>query len=196
MRLLFSAKNFHAPLGLFLLAIAAALLSTEMVELFIYQRSSIESGQWWRLITAHILHTNTAHLLLNISAVALLWLLHGKFYRNFDYIKLFIFSALIVSVGVYLTSPELTSYVGLSGVLHALFIWGALKDIGTGDKTGYLLILGVIIKVIHEQVYGASEQVSSLINASVAIDAHLWGVVSGVLYYTFSAIRNSTPNKA
>ena len=47
----------------------------------------------------------------------------------------------------------------------------------------FLLCLG---KVLHEQIYGASEDVAQLIAANVAIDAHLFGTITGciiILYY-------------
>jgi membrane associated rhomboid family serine protease len=38
----------------------------------------------------------------------------------------------------------------------------------------------VILKVSHEQYFGASQEIADLINASVAIDAHLFGSLSGL----------------
>jgi membrane associated rhomboid family serine protease len=55
-------------------------------------------------------------------------------------------------------------------------------DINAKDKTGYLLFIGVWLKIAHEQVYGASSDVSDLIEASVAVDAHLWGAVGGLIF--------------
>ena len=40
------------------------------------------------------------------------------------------------------------SYVGLSGALHGLFTWGALKDISSKTKGGWLLLIGVWLKII------------------------------------------------
>ncbi len=66
-------------------------------------------------------------------------------------------------------------------------------DIRWGDKTGYLLFFGVWLKIAHEQYYGASTEVASLINANVAIDAHLWGALGGLVfsccYLLFSIIK-------
>ena len=120
-----------------------------------------------------------------LLCVGLLCALHGHYYHYGNYAVLLIFSALITSLGLYLFSPELTSYVGLSGVLHGVFIWGAITDIRQQEKTGYLLLLGVILKVAHEQFYGADQNIAQLIDANVAIDAHLWGGIGGLIvsYY-------------
>ena len=78
-------------------------------------------------------------------------------------------------------------------MLHGLFTYGAIKDITTGLKSGYLLLFGVIIKVAYEQVYGASQEVTEMIGARVATEAHLVGVISGIIIflmlYAISALR-------
>ena len=67
-------------------------------------------------------------------------------------------------------------------MLHGIFVFGAILDIRYKDKTGYLLFIGVWLKIAHEQFYGASKQVSTMIDANVAIDAHLWGAVGGLIF--------------
>lgn len=165
-----------------LLAMLAYFFNGAVSELFVYQYQLISQGELWRTFTGHFFHTNGIHLLLNLAALALLWALHGHFYNLKNYSLLFITSALICSAGMFYFSPEIRQYVGLSGVLHGIFVFGAIMDIRHKDKTGYLLFVGVWLKIAHEQFYGASEQVSTLINANVAIDAHLWGAVGGLLF--------------
>ena len=165
-----------------LLAILAYLLNDDIDSLFVYQYQLIIQGELWRIFTGHFLHTNGIHLLLNLAALILLWALHGHFYNLKNYSLLFITSALICSAGLFYFSPEINQYVGLSGVLHGIFVFGAIMDIRHKDKTGYLLFIGVWLKIAHEQFYGASKQVSTLIDANVAIDAHLWGAVGGLIF--------------
>jgi rhomboid family GlyGly-CTERM serine protease len=163
-------------------AILAYFFNDAASELFVYQYQLISRGELWRTFTGHFFHTNGMHLLLNLAALVLLWALHGHFYNVKSYSLLFFTSALICSAGMFYFSPEIRQYVGLSGVLHGIFVFGAVMDIRHKDKTGYLLFIGVWLKIAHEQFYGASEQVSTLINANVAIDAHLWGAVGGLLF--------------
>ncbi|MDP7593824.1 MAG: rhombosortase [Litorilituus sp.] len=150
--------------------------------LFVYQRELISTGEIWRLFSGHFLHTNFYHLLLNLAALVLLWCLHGRFYQRASFITLFILCSLTTSLGMYYFSPNLQQYVGLSGVLHGIFIFGAIMDIYAKEKTGYLLFIGVWLKIAHEQIYGASTDVSNLIEANVAVDAHLWGALGGLLF--------------
>lgn len=163
-------------------AILAYFFNDVVSELFVYKYRLISQGELWRAFTGHFFHTNGIHLLLNLAALLLLWALHGHFYHVKSYSLLFITSALICSAGMFYFSPEIRQYVGLSGILHGIFVFGAIMDMLHKDKTGYLLFVGVWLKIAHEQFYGASEQVSTLIDANVAIDAHLWGAVGGLLF--------------
>lgn len=165
-----------------LLSIIAYFFDAQISSIFVYQHDLITQGQLWRLLSGHFFHTNGVHLLLNLSGLLLLWALHGHFYTIKNYSLLFLSSAIICSLGLYFLSPNIQQYVGLSGVLHGIFVFGAIKDIADNDKTGYFLFIGVWLKVAHEQYYGASQDVASLIEANVAIDAHLWGAVGGLLF--------------
>lgn len=157
-------------------------IANSITDLLVYQRQLITQGEVWRLLTGHFLHTNGFHLLLNLAALLMLWALHGHFYSIKNYCALFLFCALATSVGIFYFNPSLIQYVGLSGVLHGIFVFGATMDIIAKDKTGILLFIGVWLKIAHEQVYGASTDVSDLIEASVAVDAHLWGAIGGLVF--------------
>ena len=163
----------------------AFIFEQQVSELFVYHRTLISQGEFWRLFTGHLLHTNGYHLLLNLAAIILLWALHGQFYHYLNYSLLFVFCALTTSFGLYFYSPNLQQYVGLSGVLHGIFVWGAIMDIRHKEKTGYLLFIGVWLKIIHEQFFGPSDDIAELIGANVAIDAHLWGAIGGLIFSLF-----------
>ena len=178
------AANQTLPvLAILLLAFVAYAFEDDLLASLIYHRTFILQGEYWRLFTGHIFHTNGNHLLLNLAGLTLLWSLHGQYYQCTRYLLLTLFSALSVSLGLLCFSPELSQYVGLSGILHGIFIWGALTDIQHKLKSGYLLLLGIVLKVSHEQIYGASNDITTLINAKVAIDAHLWGMLAGVCFF-------------
>lgn len=56
-------------------------------------------------------------------------------------------------------------------------------DILNKVRSGWLLLAGVAAKLVFEQLQGSSEDVASLIDANVAVDAHLYGAVCGVLLF-------------
>lgn len=157
------------------------LVTPVIDHLLVYRRSSIEAGQWWRLITGNLLHTNHWHLLMNLAGLWIILFLHHFHYRAKGLTLLFILLCSLEGIGLYLGYPLLLSYVGLSGMLHGLFAYGAVQDIQRRIRSGYLLLLGVIVKVGHEQFYGASDEVSTMIGARVATEAHLVGLLCGLL---------------
>ena len=99
------------PLVVILLSFLAFIFNSEY---FHFQRDLFIYGEYWRGFTAHFLHTNLNHLLLNISAVILLWALHGQFYTKINYLFVFVICAVTTTFGVYVFSPEIMQYVGLS----------------------------------------------------------------------------------
>ena len=146
-----------------------------------YDSLLIEQQQFWRLLTGNFLHTNFNHLLLNSAGVILLWALHGQYFNAKPYLAFMLELCLGTTLCVYIFSPDLRWYVGLSGALHGLFLLGAYFDIRQGLKSGWLLVIGVLAKVAHERYYGASDDIAELIGANVAIDAHLYGCLSALL---------------
>ncbi|MGS0683485.1 rhombosortase [Shewanella sp. 125m-7] len=146
-----------------------------------YQRYLIVDGQWWRLLTGNLLHTNAWHLYMNLAGFWVIIALHEQHYRAKTLGLLFCSLCLMQGLGLLVFYPTLIGYVGLSGMLHGLFTFGAVMDIRQGLKSGYLLLSGVIIKVGYEQFFGASIEMSQLIDARVATEAHLVGLVSGLV---------------
>jgi len=176
-------QQYLAPLLIVLSSLVAFFFEQQLGESLIYKRSSVSHGEWWRFISAHFFHTNLYHFLLNVVALILLWALQGHTYTIRAYLLVFFCSALLSCLGIHFFSPDLSQYVGLSGALHGIFIWSALLEISYKEKTGYLLLLGILLKILYEQFYGASTDLSVLISAKVAINAHLWGAIGGAFMF-------------
>jgi len=182
------------PLVVITLAFIAFILDAQISDFLIYNRDLIITGEYWRLISGHFFHSNGNHFMLNAAAVTLLWALHGHYYNHKNYLIIFLISAIVCSLGIYWFAVNIALYVGLSGVLHGFFVWGALMDIKYKEKTGYLLLIGVMAKIVHEQIYGASAEVELLIGASVATDAHLYGAIGGFLAFLLGGIYSNKAN--
>jgi rhomboid family GlyGly-CTERM serine protease len=177
----FKAQQVIAPLTVAIISMLAFIFDSNLSDSLVYQRSLVNQGEIWRVFSGHFFHTNGFHFMLNGAAVIMLWVLHGHFYTIKNDSCFFMVSAIICAIGIHWFSLDIDQYVGLSGVLHGLFIWGAIEDIKAKERTGYLLLLGILLKIAHEQFYGASEDVASLIGANVAINAHLWGAIGGLV---------------
>lgn len=145
-----------------------------------YQVHSIQQGQWWRLITGNLMHTNFWHLLMNVLGLWVIAFLYQFHFSFFKFLVLFTLLCLLEGLGLYFFYP-IQAYVGLSGVLHGLFAFGAVREILANIKMGYLLLIGVIFKTSYEQIFGSSIQLSQIIEAKVATEAHFVGMFCGII---------------
>ena len=182
MLLNFPLQKTHTttPIIFMVLMIAMHLLEPYSSEWFGFYIEKVMSGEWWRIVSGQLLHTNTNHLLLNLSGLLLIWALHGEHYSA-RHLALSILLHLVL-IGILLVIfADYGHYAGFSGVLHGLLIYGAIIDIIKQDKTGWLLLVGVSAKVAYENVIGASEETEELIGAAVATEAHLIGIIAGCL---------------
>ena len=187
--LLMSVRGYHLPyLLLALLCLVLAWLPEPLQQLLQYQRDAIGQGQLWRLLTGHLLHSNNWHLLMNLAGLLLAMLLHGSYYRGKMLTLQWLLCGLAISLALYYYSPQIHIYVGLSGLLHSMLTLGALRDIHLKMLTGWLLLAGLLVKVSVEQWQGPDAQLAQLIDASVAIDAHLYGVIAGLAIGLAAAI--------
>lgn len=186
MTLPFKPTQTLAPLCVGVLILIAYFIPEKMSDFLIYKRELVSDGQAWRLLSSNFLHTNLNHVLLNLAGLTLLWAIHGYAYRWLTITALIVFCSFCVTLGLYFFSPDTTWYVGLSGALHGLFVWGAYQDIQHKIRSGWLLMLGVWLKIGYEQYFGAEQAIVDLIQANVAIDAHLYGAVGGLIAIVIS----------
>ncbi len=95
--------------------------------------------------------------------------------------KQLVAALLVISLvtGIALLFSSIQIYVGLSGTLHGLFGLFALSEALNGRRSSWLLVLGLIAKIAWEQLFGPSSTTGELINARVAIEAHLAGALAG-----------------
>ncbi|PKF62757.1 rhombosortase [Psychromonas sp. psych-6C06] len=166
-----------------LLCISIYLFEPKTSHWLAYYHSDISQFELWRLITATFCHTNFNHLAMNLLG---LLVTIGLFFESFKIMTLtmlIIFSSVIIGLSLFFLEPSLIGYVGLSGVLHALFSFGIACDIQRKTAWGYLLAVGLLLKLAHEQFFGATQSTMELIDAPVMVNAHLYGAVAGLLFF-------------
>ena len=139
-------------------------------------------GEYYRLLTSNFAHTNFNHLLMNCIGVILVWLFFADHltWPRFTFVLL---SCCIGSNLVAFTLAENDSLVGISGALHGMFIYGAMRDIieKVNVETGWIILIGAIGKVILENTTDFDIGSASLIGTRVAVEAHLSGVICGLV---------------
>lgn len=160
------------------LSLLCLLLQTQgLHRLAIWHSSAILDGQWWRLITGHFTHSNAAHLLMNIAS---LWLI-SLLFRPTALLLMALSLSISLLIGVGLLVTDIRHYVGLSGVLHALFAFFALAEWRANKAQGGWLLALLVAKLWLEQHDGNPMEMNALIAASVATQAHLLGALVGGL---------------
>ncbi len=160
--------------------LALALLPREFEALLIFHRQHIMTGELWRVFTGHLIHLSWQHLLMNIFGLWLIiWLAKGCISTTEWFITLLL-SSLLIS-GALLFFSDISWYVGFSGILHSFLILIAYRLVSQSSVEGWFLLIFVLIKIGWEQWQGASTELEHIIGGNVVTDAHLYGVIAGVL---------------
>ncbi len=170
-----------ALLILILICSALALFAPDSTELLRYQRDAFSGGEFWRVLTANLVHSNVWHLLLNLLAVIVLRALFCDLLPARAWWTVALLCAFGNVLGVHLFS-EFDWYVGMSGALYGVAVFGGAALLLGGEKLiGAGVLIWVIGRTVYEQIYGASADLAELIAVDVATSAHLSGVISGSL---------------
>ncbi|MDQ1363729.1 MAG: hypothetical protein QG652_1591 [Pseudomonadota bacterium] len=169
--------------GLFLLCLALYLADAGM--LLRYDRQMIAQGEFWRLITGHLLHLNWPHFWLNMGGLLMVAVFFRRDCTVGQWLGLMVFSCLVIGAGLYFFDSRMFWYVGLSGVLHSLFVVGAWRERQRSALSGNVLLLLLVSKLVYEQAGGGLDSSEALIGARVAVDAHLFGALAGVMFVLF-----------
>ena len=142
-----------------------------------YDRAAIGAGGWWRLLTAHIVHLDLHHLVLNELGLVLLWALFAADYDAVDWLIVCASAALAISCGLWYFSPGVAWYVGASGVLHAIMAAGIVRHLALRAWDRWILLAAFLVKLGFERYQLRLGHSPPL----VVSDAHLYGAAAGCL---------------
>lgn len=166
------------------LALWLLLLLTQSLEIryLAYNRDAIVKGEYWRLITGHFIHLNNMHLLLNMLGVGLVLMLFDHLLAIWQWLVVLLASALIISLLIYLNLPQVQAYVGLSGVIHTLYVLGTLQLLNQPKERNFaiILMLMVTLKLLTENVGQGISFTADMIGGRVLFQAHLYGALAGL----------------
>jgi len=169
------------PLVLILCVTLFALGGSGLTAILRFERVALlHDGQVWRLFTGHLVHLGWSHTGLNVTGLALIWILVGHRFDNRQWSAIIIALMLGISLGLLIFNSTLTWYVGLSGVLHGMLVAGAVADIRSGDKTAYVLLILIAVKLAWEQMAGALPGSEAAAGGPVIVDAHFYGGLCGL----------------
>lgn len=160
---------------------ALALGGDEMRNLARYDRAALAAGEYWRLVSGHLVHLGWGHLWPNLAALLVIALLLEGTFGSVDWIVVGLVSAAAIDLGLLTIDTDVEWYVGLSGVLHGFVAAGALGLMLEKQALGVVLAVGVVAKLIFEQTFGAVPFTAASVGGPVIVSAHLFGAAGGLL---------------
>ena len=160
------------------------------IDWFQYAKPDIEAGQWWRFITGNLVHLSWRHFAMNALALIAIYFLFPNLLKTGGLFLVFILSGLSVTLGLWIFSPTIYWYVGLSGALHGVLITLLILDI-TVSKQGLniALLLLVMAKLLWETLMGPIPGSESTAGGPVIVQAHLYGSIGGAIIATCFLIK-------
>jgi rhomboid family GlyGly-CTERM serine protease len=185
-----SVKSWAAPLALMGLLLLTELLGNSGREWLRYDRSLIGAGEWWRLLTGSFVHLGWWHLFLNEMGLAVLVLLCPQPLSFAVWARRLLLLSVGMSLGLYLFVPQLGFYVGMSGVIHGLFLLGLMPQVLKKDLIALGCLLYLFGKLGWEIYSGAPVSDEQALGGSVVLESHLFGTLSalayGVIFHVFT----------
>ena len=187
--------NCDRAYGWSLLAVCALLALPELGgdpvrNALSYNRVALAQGEWWRVLTAHFVHLDAGHAVLNGLGVVLMWALFARDYSPLRWLAIYLFSALCISAGLWLFNPEVEWYVGASGALHGVMTAGTLAHLKRRDLDAWILAVFIVGKLAYEQLAGSMPFAGS---THTIVDAHLYGAVGGLALALLLRPRSGPP---
>jgi rhomboid family GlyGly-CTERM serine protease len=171
-----------------------------------YQRDAL-AQQPWRLFTAHLVHVNARHVLLN----AVVWLVFARLFAPElgarHQALAGAVGAAAISAGLAAFYPQVNWYRGASGVLYALFFTGAVVWLGHALRTPRpdrwrrlalpaLLTAGGWAKILWELPRAGALPFNPWLDAPVVPQAHVLGAAAGTLLAIVLLLRERAPAAA
>ena len=184
-------KAYIFPTLIALLALGIIAIGDQLSHTLQYDSVAISNGELWRIVTAHLVHLGWSHLGLNLAGLALIFLFFAQCVPiRFWWVAFFV-CALGISVLVYFLNPEIRWYVGLSGVLHGLFVIAGIMDIRVRKWEGIFFTVVILGKVIYEQVAGPLPGSEEAAGGPVLVDAHFYGATIGLALGLYLFIKSA-----
>ena len=176
------------PASVLVIAVLAALGGDRLRLAFRYERTAIEAGEFYRLVSGHFVHLGWSHLVLNAAGLGLAWFLVGPVFSATQWLFVIATTLVIIDAGFWLILPGLSWYVGLSGLLHGILAAGA---VGSWRKIESRLILVVLVaKLAYESLVGVLPGTTGATGGDVVTEAHLYGFLGGVISSIIVSVGN------
>jgi len=153
------------------------------IKSFAYNRELLKK-EWYVLLTPSLVHFNWMHWFLNIlNLFALLIIFKGAFSPK-KFIIFFILASTFITICLYIFNKNVYSYIGMSGVLYAMAIYGSLYCFNKRKAYSVVILIYLFFKLT------AGETVNEIMFVDVLLQgmkilrvAHYYGAIFGLLVF-------------
>lgn len=132
----------------------------------------------WRILGAHFVHLNFAHLISNLLAFIAVCLIFAPVMQGRVLLNVVLFSALFAALVPYLLGEQ-AQFAGFSGVIHGLISFATCQMALQKRKAGYVMLALLALKLCAE--WFLPLPTSIWLGADIAPAAHLGGAVGGLV---------------
>lgn len=153
-----------------------------------YRRQALPTEPW-RLLTAHLVHVNWTHALVNAGAWLALALLFERSLGARRQLLCLVLGGLWIAFALAWLFPSVAWYRGASGVLHVLFFAGASVELAAALRRrsrpalllSSVLLAGGGLKIALQLPDAAATPYVGWLDATTVPQAHLLGALCGIL---------------
>ncbi len=175
-------RDAFLPAALALALLVVHGLGPRAVATLRYERAAVLAGDGWRLVTAHLVHFDGAHLAWNLFGVGLVWLLFAREFTWRGWLVVLAASTAAVDLGFLVLEPGLDWYVGFSGVLHGCMAAGLVAWLRSRPDALTLAVAALFAgKLAWEHMVGPLPFTAGTMSLPVIHAAHSYGAVGGTV---------------
>ena len=115
----------------------------------VYDRAAIGGGDWWRIITGHLVHFSTAHLINNLAVlVPAVWLVETRYCRDAG--PLFLLAGLAIGLTLLVAEPRILQFGGASGICFAFLVYACLRGLKEGRV--WRMVCAIVLAIVGAKI--------------------------------------------
>ena len=161
-------------------------LSPTVAELLIYDRDAIGAGEVWRLLSGHLVHLTSPHLLADLTVFVVSGCLIER-ERGGDCGWLYLVMGAAIGVALWSLDTSLARFGGLSGLAYGNVAFLALSMCRRQPHQrvpATAILATLIVKLVSDFVYPGASLMGSVSQPFVSVPlAHLVGVLTAGAFF-------------
>ncbi len=180
MQILRWLRIWRLPLGI--ACVATTIQIFGLAPSLRYQRDLVAEGELWRLLSGNFVHLGWTHLWRDLAGLGLIWSYFHRYLSERTWLVLVLVGSLGVTLGLYWFSPGIHWYVGISGMLFALFTAGAWVEWQFSPRRSLIMFTLMGVLVTYTILVGPLPGEQDGLGGRVIAIAHFYGALTGTAF--------------